>query len=275
MKKKSNILHGFIYLALSLGLILNFAPLAWMVSTSLKKPNEIFRMPPQLIPETFQFSNYLKVFELVAFEKFYINSIIVTVLVTVITVIITSMAGFAFAKIDFPGRNFFFFLFLSSLMIPFHVIMVPLYRIVVSFGWVDTYAGLILPQISTAFGIFLMRQFMYSVPDSILEAAKIDGSSTFHTFRKIVIPIQKPALATVAIFTFNSSWNNLLWPLLVTNSENMRTLPVGLALFKSVRNIDWASVMAASVMTLVPVIIFFIFMQKQFIRGLTGGAVKE
>lgn len=275
MEKRSWIFKFSVYLFLSLGLILNFVPLVWMVSTSLKKPNEIFKMPPQWIPETFQFSNYSKVFELVAFEKFYLNSIIVTLFVTVITVVITSMAGYAFAKIDFPGRNLFFYLFLSSLMIPFHVIMVPLYRIVVSFGWVDTYAGLIFPQITTAFGIFLMRQFMYSIPDSIIESAKIDGSSAFNTFWKIIIPIQKPALATVAIFTFNSSWNNLLWPLLVTNSESMRTLPVGLALFKSVRTIDWSSIMAASVMTLFPVVIFFILMQKQFIRGLTGGAVKE
>lgn len=264
-----------VYIFLSLGLILNFAPLVWMLSTSLKSPSEIFKMPPQWIPETFQFSNYAKVFELVAFEQFYLNSIIVTIVVTVVTVIITSMAGFAFAKLEFPGRNILFLLFLSSLMVPFHVIMVPLYRIVVSLDWIDTYAGLIFPQITTAFGIFLMRQFMYSIPDSILEAAKIDGSSTFNTFWRIVIPIQKPALATVAIFTFNTSWNNLLWPLLVTNSENMRTLPVGLALFKSVRTIDWASIMAASVMTLVPVVVFFILMQKQFIRGLTGGAVKE
>lgn len=274
-KRKRNLSKTFIYIFLGSGLVLNLAPLLWMVSTSLKSPGEVFRMPPNWIPDTFVFENYLKVFELVPFDKFYLNSIIVSVVVTLITVILCSTAGFAFAKLEFPGRNFIFILFLSTLMIPFHVVMVPLYSIVATLGWIDTYAGLILPQISTAFGVFLMRQFMLSIPDSILEAAKIDGSSTFYTFWKIVVPIQKPAIATVAIFTFNSSWNNLLWPLLVTNTEDMRTLPVGMALFRSVRTIDWTAVMAASVMSLIPMIIFFIIMQKQFIRGLTAGAVKE
>ncbi|MNZ53648.1 L-arabinose transport system permease protein AraQ [compost metagenome] len=175
----------------------------------------------------------------------------------------------------FPGRNILFMFFLITLMIPFQATMIPLFRMVSSFGWIDTFQGLIIPQISTAFGIFLVRQFMLSMPDAILEAAQIDGCSEMRKFWHIVVPMNGSVMATLAIFTFNTAWNNLLWPLLATNSEKMRTLPVGMALFKSSRDIDWTAIMAGSVMSLIPMIILFLLMQKQFIRGITAGAVKE
>lgn len=258
---------------LFLGLMLNLIPLAWMLSTSLKSSGEVFSM--KWIPESLRFENYMRVFEMVPFGRYYLNSIIVSVGVTLITLFLCSTAGFAFAKIKFPGRNILFLLFLSTLMIPFHVIMIPLYEVVSFLGWIDTYQGLILPQITVGFGVFLMRQFMLSVPDDILDAAKVDGASMLYTFFKIVLPIQRPGLATVAIFTFNTSWNNLLWPLLSTTSPEMSTLPVGMALFSDSKTVDWPALMAGSLLTVLPMIIFFIFMQKQFIRGLTSGAVKE
>ncbi len=275
LKKIRQIRLLAIYSALSFGLIINLAPLAWMISTSLKQPSEIFTFPPDWIPDHISMDNYIGVFEAVPFEMYYVNSIVVSICVTLITVLMCSMAGFAFAKLRFPFRNILFILFLTTLMVPFHVIMIPLFKLTAQLDWLDSYQGLIIPQITTGFGIFLMRQFMLSTPDSLLEAARIDGAGLFYTFVKIVLPIHRGALATLAIFSFNFSWNNLLWPLLVTNSETMRTLPVGMALFRSIRTIDWALIMAASVMALVPMIVFFLLMQKHFIRGLTAGAVKE
>jgi len=273
--RKKKIQLSFIYLFLCAGLVLNLAPLAWMLSTSFKPGSEVFRFPPKWIPDSLDFANYRKVFSLIPFEKYYLNSIAVALLITAVTVLLCTMAGYAFAKLKFPGRNLLFMLFLVTLMIPFQATMIPLFRMVSSFGWIDTYQGLILPQISTAFGIFLIRQFMLSMPDAVLEAATIDGSTQLRTFWKIVVPMNRGAMATLAIFTFNTAWNNLLWPLLVTNSDKMRTLPVGMALFKSSRDIDWTAIMAGSVMSLIPMIVLFLLMQKQFIRGITAGAVKE
>ncbi|WP_055109232.1 carbohydrate ABC transporter permease [Paenibacillus ihumii] len=273
--RRNKIILLFIYLFLSAGLILNLAPLAWMVSTSFKPGSEVFRFPPKWIPDSLDLANYKKVFAIIPFERYYINSIVVALLLTAVTVLLCTMAGYAFAKMKFPGKNGIFMLFLITLMIPFQATMIPLFRMVSSFGWIDTYQGLILPQISTAFGIFLIRQFMLSMPDAVLEAARIDGSSQLRTFWKIVVPMNRGAMATLAIFTFNTAWNNLLWPLLVTNREQMRTLPVGMALFRSSRDIDWTAIMAGSVMSLIPMIVLFLLMQKQFIRGITAGAVKE
>ncbi|MBA9084559.1 ABC-type glycerol-3-phosphate transport system permease component [Fontibacillus solani] len=273
--RKKKIQLFFIYLFLSAGLILNLAPLAWMLSTSFKPGSEVFRFPPKWIPDSLELANYKKVFSMIPFERYYINSILSALLITFITVLLCMMAGYAFAKMKFPGRNILFMFFLITLMIPFQATMIPLFRMVSSFGWIDTFQGLIIPQISTAFGIFLVRQFMLSMPDAILEAAQIDGCSEMRKFWHIVVPMNGSVMATLAIFTFNTAWNNLLWPLLVTNSENMRTLPVGMALFKSSRDIDWTAIMAGSVMSLIPMIILFLLMQKQFIRGITAGAVKE
>ncbi|MNO43229.1 L-arabinose transport system permease protein AraQ [compost metagenome] len=273
--RKKKIKLFFIYLFLSAGLILNLAPLAWMLSTSFKPGSEVFRFPPKWIPDSLELANYKKVFSMIPFERYYINSILSALLITFITVLLCMMAGYAFAKMKFPGRNILFMFFLITLMIPFQATMIPLFRMVSSFGWIDTFQGLIIPQISTAFGIFLVRQFMLSMPDAILEAAQIDGCSEMRKFWHIVVPMNGSVMATLAIFTFNTAWNNLLWPLLATNSEKMRTLPVGMALFKSSRDIDWTAIMAGSVMSLIPMIILFLLMQKQFIRGITAGAVKE
>ncbi|SDF27425.1 carbohydrate ABC transporter membrane protein 2, CUT1 family [Fontibacillus panacisegetis] len=273
--RKKKIQLFFIYLFLSAGLILNLAPLAWMLSTSFKPGSEVFRFPPKWIPDSLELVNYKKVFSMIPFERYYLNSILSALLITFITVLLCMMAGYAFAKMKFPGRNILFMFFLITLMIPFQATMIPLFRMVSSFGWIDTFQGLIIPQISTAFGIFLVRQFMLSMPDAILEAAQIDGCSEMRKFWHIVVPMNGSVMATLAIFTFNTAWNNLLWPLLVTNSEKMRTLPVGMALFKSSRDIDWTAIMAGSVMSLIPMIILFLLMQKQFIRGITAGAVKE
>ncbi|MNE35661.1 L-arabinose transport system permease protein AraQ [compost metagenome] len=246
-----------------------------MLSTSFKPGSEVFRFPPKWIPDSLELANYKKVFSMIPFERYYINSILSALLITFITVLLCMMAGYAFAKMKFPGRNILFMFFLITLMIPFQATMIPLFRMVSSFGWIDTFQGLIIPQISTAFGIFLVRQFMLSMPDAILEAAQIDGCSEMRKFWHIVVPMNGSVMATLAIFTFNTAWNNLLWPLLATNSEKMRTLPVGMALFKSSRDIDWTAIMAGSVMSLIPMIILFLLMQKQFIRGITAGAVKE
>jgi len=262
-----------VYVFLGIGIIINLIPLLWMISASLKAPNEIFAA--NWLPDDWQFANYAKVFSLIPFGRFYLNSVLVAFGVTAVTVVLSSTAGYAFAKLPFPGRRVLFVVFLSTLMVPFHVNIIPLYKIVTALGWLDTYAGLILPQVALGFAVFLMRQFMLSVPDDILDAAKVDGSSALRTFWRIVLPIQRPALATVGIFSFTTAWNNLLWPLIASTSPGMRTLPVGLGLFSTSTSVDWSLLMAGSTLTILPVLMVFFLLQKQFIRGLTSGAVKE
>jgi multiple sugar transport system permease protein len=197
-----------------------------------------------------------------------------------LNIVFDTMAAYAFAKLRFPGRNLLFFLLLLTLMVPFQVNLIPLYRIMVGLHrisphlGVDSYSGIILPGAIQVFGIFLMRQFLQSIPDEVLESARVDGASEFTILRRIVFPLAAPGMATLAIFTFLGAWNDFLWPLIVINQDNLRTLPVGLALLAQKNTINWGNEMAGTALAAAPMIMIFLLLQRRFIEGLTAGAVK-
>jgi multiple sugar transport system permease protein len=185
------------------------------------------------------------------------------------------LAAYAFAKLVFPGRDHIFFIMLLALMVPFQVNLIPLYKIMATLHWTDTYLALIVPNLTSIFGIFLMRQFMMTIPNELLDAARIDGCSEFGVFRRVVLPLALPGIATLIIFTFMGTWNDFLWPRIVTNTEKLFTLPVGLAQLQMKNTSNVAQIMAGTVLTALPMIIVFLFMQRQFIEGMTAGALKE
>ncbi|TSB47458.1 carbohydrate ABC transporter permease [Alkalicoccobacillus porphyridii] len=253
-------------------------PFVWMLTTSLKDPNQIFSFPPTFIPNPIQFGSYIEVLSSTYFLQQMFNSIYIGALVTIGTVMLASMAGYAFARIPFKGRNVMFLLFLSVMMIPGEVTIIPLFLFMRELGWIDTHMPLILIPIfgaGGAFGIFVMRQFFRQVPAELEDAAKIDGCSRFRIFLQIMLPLSKPALATVTIFTFLTNWNEFLEPLIFINSRELMTLPLALSLFTDEAGTDWSSLMSASVLATLPVLLVFFFAQKQFIESLAMSGSKE
>jgi multiple sugar transport system permease protein len=261
--------------------ILMIAPFLWALSTSFKLPGDVFAYPPRFLPEPFTIANFQNVITRIPFPRYLLNSTIVTGTIVILNVIFGTAAAYAFAKLRFPGRDRIFFLLLLTLMVPFQVNLIPLYKMmvelhkVVPFLGADTYMGLVAPSAIQVFGIFLMRSFLRSIPDEILESARLDGASEVRVLRSIVFPLALPGMATLAIFTILSSWNDFLWPLIVTNSDQMRTLPVGLALLARRNASDWGTTMAGTIITAAPLIVVFLLMQRRFIEGLTAGAVKD
>lgn len=254
-------------------------PFWWAITTSFKLPGDVFSGSP--IPDPFTLANYADVFRRLPFPRFLANSVIVTGLIVGLNVVFGTAAAYAFAKLRFPGRDLIFFLFLLTLMVPFQVNLIPLYRIMVELHklspaiGVDTYFGIVAPGAVQVFGIFLMRQFLRSIPDEILESARMDGASEWRILRSIVFPLAGPGMATLAIFTFIAAWNDFLWPLIVTNSDDMRTLPVGLALLARRNTVVWGQTMAGTVVAVAPMVVVFLILQRRFIEGLTAGSVKD
>ncbi len=269
------------YVVLVFFAALTLAPFFWTVSTSLKPAGDVFAYPPKWIPDPAIIQNYLDVLTRIPFPRYFLNSLIVAGSIVGLNVLFGTAAAYAFAKLRFPGRNALFFLLLLTLMVPFQVNLIPLYKMMVElhkavpFLGADTYVGIIAPSAIQVFGIFLMRQFLRSIPDEILESARMDGASEWRILRSIVFPLALPGMATLAIFTFLGAWNDFLWPLIVTNSDQMRTLPVGLALLARRNAVDWGVTMAGTVVTAAPMIVVFILLQRRFIEGLTAGAVKD
>lgn len=270
-----------IYAVLVVSSVAMIAPLYWMIATSFKPARDVFASPPKWIPHPFTLTSYRHVFTQLPFERYLLNSVIVTVSIVLLNVFLGTAAAYAFAKLRFPGRNVIFFLLLITLMVPFQVNIIPLYRMMVQLHdispllGVNTYFGLIAPSAVGVFGVFLMRQFLASIPDSILEAARIDGASEFRILRAVVFPIAMPGIATLAIFTILDAWNDFLWPMIVTQSDSMRTLPVGLAMLARKNTINWSDTMAGAVVTTLPMLLVFAVLQRRFIEGLTAGSVKD
>ncbi len=258
-------LHFF----LIVGAIIMIMPFLAMVSTSLKTQKELLtEYPPKLIPDVLAFSNYSTAWTSLPFDRFYVNSLIVAASVTILDTFLSSMAAFGFARLRFKGRNVLFFLYLVGLMIPAQVLLVPNFIIIRQLGWFDSYYALIVPSSFSAISIFLMRQYFRSLPLEYDEAARLDGASSLRIWWNIILPNSTPILAARAVFIFLNSWNDFLWPLVVTNSPAMRTLPVGLSMFQGQYTVRWELLMAASVVALVPVLIIYIFAQNWIIRGL-------
>jgi multiple sugar transport system permease protein len=261
-------------------------PFVWMISTSLKEVDQISDFPLKWIPEPIKWKNYtdawfLKqraadrpVWYLAPFARFFFNSIFIAVTVTLGQVFTSAMAAFAFARLQWKGRDKVFVSYLATMMVPGQVTMIPVFILIKKLQWVDTYQALILPAMFSAYGTFMLRQFFLSIPRSLEEAATIDGASTWKIFISIILPLSKPALATLTTFTFMGSWNSFLWPLVVTNSMEMRTLPVGVAVFQSQFGTQWALLMAGAMITLMPVLIIYIFNQRFFVKGIALSGMK-
>lgn len=268
---KSIIKHIVIYALAFVTLV----PFIWMILTSLKDMSEIFVYPPQFFPSEFKFENYKLAFEAAPFGRYYFNSLFVAFTVTLGQLITCSMAAFAFARMQFLGRNILFYLFLGTMMIPYNVTMIPSFLVLYWLGWIDTYYALIVPGLASAFGTFLLRQFFITIPKELEEAAFIDGATKLQVLWKIIVPLAKPALATLAIFTFMGVFNDFIWALIVLNSEDMQTVQLGLAIFRDRYLTQWDLLMAGSVTAVLPILIVFFFAQKYFIQGITLSGLKE
>mgnify|MGYP000548292726 FL=1 len=249
-------------------------PFFWMLSTSLKPIGEVFAYPPTWIPKDPQWSNYATVWKVIPFGRYMLNSFITSFCITALHLIVASMAAFAFARLEFPGRDKLFLLYLATMMVPGQVTMIPNFILIKLFNWTDTYQGLIIPNVFTAFGVFLLRQFFMTIPKEYEDAARIDGASYFHIYSKIILPLSIPALSTLAIFTFVFQWNNLIWPLVVVNKDSMKTLTVGLASFQGMYGTSWNLLMAAAVMGIVPSVTAFLIGQRYLIKGITLTGLK-
>jgi multiple sugar transport system permease protein len=259
--------------ALGLALaLLALAPFLYMLSTSLMDELEVFRYPPPVLPGVPRWRNYPDALAALPFTRFFFVTLLTSTLVTVATLLTSSTAAYAFARLDFPGRDRVFLLFLATLMVPAIVLLIPRFLIVSALGWVDTFRGLIVTEIVQVWGIFLMRQYFLSVPRDLEDAARIDGAGEITVFARIALPLARPALATVGLFVFVDQWKSFLWPLIVTRSMEMRTVEVGISRFAGLYYSNWPFQMAAAVVAILPILVLFFFAQRYFIRGiqLTG-----
>ncbi len=261
--------HLGLHVLLLGGSVVMLLPFLWMLSTSLKEPREIFTFPPTWIPSPIAWANYAQTWRAMPFGRFYLNSFVVATSVTALQLLSSSLAAFAFARLRFRGRNAIFLLFLATLMVPFQVTMLPNFILMRYLGWYNTYQALILPPAFSAFSTFLMRQYMLGLPLDLDEAARMDGANSWRIWWQIILPLSGPVLAALAIFTFLGSWNDFLWPLIITDSLEMRTLPVGLSAFQGQYGVRWNLLMAGSVIAMLPVLVVYMIGQRYFIRGIT------
>lgn len=263
------------YLLLLLVALSIAIPFLWMVSTSLKTNEAVFAVPPAMLPSPVQWDNYAEVFRVVPFALFGFNSLKISSLATLGTLISCSMAAFAFARLRFPGRGVLFAILLSVLMIPSQVTLIPVYYVMAQLGWINTHYPLIVPSwFGNAFGIFLLRQFFLTLPQELMDAAKIDGCTPYGVYARIWLPLAKPALATLAILTFINSWNDFLSPLIYLNDQSMMTIPVGLSSFQGLHNADWGPLMAAAFMGCLPMVVLFVAGQRYFVQGIVLSGLK-
>jgi multiple sugar transport system permease protein len=254
-------------IGLLLGAVIMLSPFVVMLVVSLV-PTTAF-LARDFSPENFTLANYFSTFEQVPFARFYFNSAFVTVSVTLLQILIASLAAFAFARLRFRGRELIFLFYLATLMIPFPVTLIPNFLIVRYLGWYDTYWALIVPGLFSVFSVFLLRQYYRGIPIDLDEAARMDGASSWRIWAQVIVPLSGPVLATLAIFVFQGTWNDFLWPLVVTSSEEMRTIPVGLAAFVGQFSTAWGPLMAGSVIALLPVLIIYVLGQNWFVKGIT------
>lgn len=248
-------------------------PLAWMLMTSIQTPDEARHFPP-VLPSGIHWQNYTDALTAAPFGHFFVNSVIVTAVVVVGNLILCSLAGYGFARFDFFGRDLVFLLVLATLMVPFQVVMIPTFLLMRELGLIDRLPSLILPNLASGFGIFLMRQFFRTLPVELEEAARIDGCSRIATLFRVVLPLSGPALATLAVITFLYTWNDFLWPLVAIQSESKMTLPLGLSSFQGAHQTSWTLLMAGNVMAVLPMLVAFLLAQKQFVRSIASAGVK-
>ncbi|MEH6994755.1 carbohydrate ABC transporter permease [Neobacillus drentensis] len=255
--------------------VLNLFPLYWLFTSSLKNSSDVVKMPPDWFPKTITFSNYVDVFNNQPAFRWAFNSIFVSLVSTIALIIVSCLAAYAFSKLKFKGKNVIFIIFISSLMVPKEVMIVPLFRIIQDLGMVNSLNGMIWPNVATAFGVFMLKGFFDSIPDSLRESARIDGASEFTVFYRIMVPMVKPGIGALFILNFVQVWNDYLWQLVVGQDENSKTLMVGIATLMQDLNPNFAYKMAGATVAAVPMLLIFIFFQKYFTSGISIGAVKE
>lgn len=263
--------NGLAYPLLTAGALLVILPFLWTVSSSLKTPAQLHAWPPEWIPRPVMWSNYVRAWTLLPFDRFLLNSIVLSIVIPLIQIALAATAAYAFARLQFRGRDALFLLYLGTMMIPGHVTLIPNFLIVKWLGWVNTYQALIIPPLfrgSMVFGTFLLRQYFLTIPHELEDAARIDGCSRWGTFWRIILPNSKPALATMAIIAFKTEWNTFLWPLVTINDYRKMPIQVGLSYFKSAADTQWEVVLAGTTIALIPIILVFLFGQRYFLKGM-------
>jgi len=265
----------FTYPLLILIALIGLLPYYWMVSSSVKTPANMFAVPPQWIPHPINWRAYGEAWRAQDFTRYFLNSALVSVAITAGNLLLASLAGYSLSKFRYAGRGVLFLLILSTMMLPLEVTMVPLFLIVKKLDWPNTYAGLIVPFLVEGFGVFLMRQYLQSIPNELIEAARIDGASEFRIYAQIVMPLCKPALAALGVFTFREAWDMYIWPLIIVTKDSLRTLPLGISLFMSSFGTAWDQLMAVAAIGTLPMILLFFFLQRSFIQGIAISGLKE
>ncbi len=273
-KMKLFLSKGMIYILLVALSVTTLLPLLWMISSSLKLENEVFTIPIQWIPKVFHFENYLTIWNKVNFTTYTLNSFKLTIIVTAIQLFTCTFAAYGFSKCKFKGRDLLFMLYVATIAVPWQVYMLPQYTMIRTLGLIDTHFGYILMKSFTAFGVFLIRQFYMGVPDELLEAARIDGLSEYGIYAKIMLPLVKPAIATLTIISFVDIWNDYMGPMIYFNSDRNKTIPIGIRQFIGQYSTKYHYIMAASVIALIPVIVVYLFCQKYFIEGIASSGLK-
>ena len=262
------------HLTLSVGAILMVVPFLWMISTSLKTEDQVFVLPPLWFPTQPVFNNYVRLFTEIPFGRYLFNSSFVSIAVMLGEIITSAISAFAFARLQFWGREKIFAMYLATLMIPFHVRLIPIFLVMRILGWLDTYYVLIIPHIFTVYGVFLFRQFFLNIPQELEDAARIDGCGHIRVLFNVILPLSGPVIATLAVFSFLSSWNDFLWPLVMTSSNQMRVLSVGLAQLQNEYFTLWTLLMSGSVLATLPTLIVFLLAQKYFVQGIAISGMK-
>ena len=263
-----------LHVLLLAGSVLMLIPFLWMVSSALKEESQIFVFPPQWIPNPIVWDNLRVAWNSIPMGRYYLNSLFIASTIVVGQLLTSALAAYVFARLKFPGKNLIFMGFVATMMIPGQVTMIPLFLILRAFHWVDTYQGIIVPALSYPFGIFMLRQFFLSIPVDLEDAACIDGCSRLGILFRIILPLSKGAVSTLAVFIFMSQWNAFLWPLIVLNSQDKYTIQIGLAMLRTEMGTDWGILMAATFVATLPVILLYLLAQKQIVRGITLSGLK-
>lgn len=274
MKKQNVMAKALMYIVLIAVTITMLFPFIWMLSSSLKLNKDIFAFPIEWIPKEPQWNNYVRIWEQIPLATFIKNTMKITLIVTFLQLLTSSFAAYSFSKLRFKGRNFLFLAYVTTIAVPWQAYMVPQFIMMRSFGLNDTHLAIILLQAFSAFGVFMMRQFYQGIPDSLIEAARIDGMNDYQIYAKIMLPLSKPAISTLTIFTFVNTWNDFLGPLLYLTKENLKTIQIGLRMFITQYSAEYGLIMAASVVVLIPVLIVFLSLQKYFVQGVAATGVK-
>jgi len=275
MRKTLRERHLGAFLFIAPGAVIMAFPFIWMVLSSFKTTADVYQYPPKWMPSSFKWDNFAAVFQKIPFLRFYLNSIVTSTVQTALIIAISVMGAFALTKLDFPGRKKIFAFMQSSMYVPEVVTMIPLFLLVCSVGLVDTYAGIILPQIAAAFTTILLMSFFDGIPNDLLDAAKIDGCGYYRILFKVVVPNSKTAISTATLFCFLGAWRSYMWPLIVTNSVQLRTLPIGLKYLVQETSSEYQVMMAASLMAIVPVLVVYILAEKEFVQSITLTGLKS